>query len=88
MSFNEVLMIVVIIVPLLIPVASFIAFYKGYSLGVKDWNRRNPDALKSEPIKKQPHFPTATDKELQKYRDILENIENYDGTAANQKEIH
>ena len=88
MSFNEALTIIAIIMPLLVPVASFIAFYKGYSLGVKDWNRRNPDEIKAEPIKKKTHFPTAPDKDLQKYRKILENIENYDGTAANQKEIN
>lgn len=88
MLFEQILIAAVLVLAVIAPLMAIYSFKKGYELGVKDWNSRNPDEIKEEPTKKQVHFPSEPDKELQRYRKILENIENYDGTAANQKEIN
>ena len=88
MSFSSILIISVIFLAFLVPVTAIFSFYKGYALGIKDWNTHNPEEIKAEPTKKRAHMATATDKELQNVKILLENIENYDGTGANQKEIN
>lgn len=87
MSFDAYLIGIITFLVLFVPFISVYCFMRGYSLGVKDWNSHNPDEPKAEPATKQKHFPSAPDQNLQRYADILENIENYDGTGANQKEI-
>ena len=87
MSYNMILTILIAVLAVSVPLLTIHAFRKGYELGVKDWNTNNPDEIKQEPTKKQAHLPSAPDIEVQRLRKIMENIENYDGTGANQKEI-
>jgi hypothetical protein len=72
---------------LIVPIFAYIAFKKGYELGVRDWNRTHPDEPKSLPPQKPKKTTSASDNELKKLRTIMENIENYDGTDAHQKEV-
>lgn len=87
MLFSEFFAISTMILALIVPIAAIIAFKKGYELGVKDWNRVNPDEPKSLPPRKPKKTTSASDKELKKLETLMENIENYDGTDANQKEV-
>ena len=87
MSYSMILTVIIAVLAVSVPLLTIYAFRKGYELGVKDWNTHNPDEPKQEPTRKQAHFPSAPDTEVQKLRKIMENIENYDGTGANQKEI-
>lgn len=88
MSFDGYLIGIIVILVILTPLMSIYGFTKGYSLGVKDWNSHNPDERKDDPARK-PKMPSyATDKKLEEMKILLDNIENYDGTDANQKEIY
>lgn len=87
MSFETVFVITTLILAFFMPILTIIAFKKGYELGVRDWNRTNPDEPKSLPPRKPKKNSSVSDKELKKLETLMENIENYDGTDANQKEI-
>lgn len=87
MSFSIALMIAVCTMSALVPIIGLIAFRKGYELGVKDFNSAHDDIQKNVPVEGKQKLP-APDPELQRLHQILENIENYDGTSANQKEIN
>ena len=87
MSFNAYLVGVVTFLALLVPFLSVYSFIRGYSLGVKDYNAEHPDEPKTDPERRAKAVPSATDEKLKMYTNLLENIENYDGTDANQKEI-
>lgn len=88
MSYSIGLLIIICAMSVLVPVIGIVAFKKGYELGVKDFNASHDDTQKSllEPRKK--YKSVSPDPELEKYRIILDNIENYDGTDAHQKEIN
>lgn len=88
MSYSIALLIIICIMSALVPVTGMIAFKKGYELGVKDYNASHDDTQKSIPEEKKTHKAPSPDPELERYRMILENIENYDGTDAHQKEIN
>lgn len=88
MSYSIGLLIIICAMSVLVLVIGIVAFKKGYELGVKDFNASHDDTQKSlsEPRKK--YKSVSPDPELEKYRIILDNIENYDGTDAHQKEIN
>ena len=83
----SILPITMTILTLFMPIFAYFAFKKGYELGIKDWNITHPEQPKAMPERKPKSVSAVTSKELKKYEDILENIENYDGTDAHQKEI-
>lgn len=56
-------------------------------MGVKDYNMNHADSKKAMPTRKAKVADVKANKELEKLATILENIENYDGTEAHQKEI-
>ena len=87
MSFNAYLVGVITFLTISYPFICLYAFMRGYALGVKDHNTAHPDTPKADIPRPAKHIPTATDKNLKMYETLLENIENYDGTDAHQKEI-
>ena len=87
MSYSLIPMIIVAILAIFTPFIAYLAFKKGYELGVKDWNIARPEQPKVMPERKAKVPSAISDKELKKYEDLLANIENYDGTSAHQKEI-
>lgn len=87
MSFNSILVLALIIMAGMTPVICVFAFEKGYKLGVKDFNRAHPDEPKAEIHERKAKKPAVKDEKLQMYSQILENIDNYDGTTANQKDV-
>ena len=87
MSYEPIYIAAILILAILLPIFTIFAFKKGYELGVRDWNRINPDEPKSLPPRKPKKTSSVSDKELKKLETLMENIENYDGTDANQKEI-
>lgn len=87
MLFEQFFAAATMILAILIPVFSYSSFKRGYELGVKDWNTVHPDEPKTVEMRKPAKMSSASNDELRKYETILENIENYDGTDANQKEI-
>ena len=87
MSYSVIFVVATLILAIATPIIGIFAFKKGYELGVRDWNRSNPDEPKSLPPKKPRKTTSASDSELKRLRTIMENIENYDGTDAHQKEV-
>lgn len=87
MLFNYILTGIIVGEALLTVLCSFIAFRKGYELGAKDFNINHSDVKKVVPTRKAKLADRKANKELEKYEALLENIENYDGTEAHQKEI-
>ena len=89
MLFEGLLLGTLIILTLATPIAVIIAFKHGYMLGVKDYNITHKEAPKEMPRRRprRPQGNSDVDKVLDKYTTILDNIENYDGTSAHQKEI-
>ena len=69
------------------PLITVYCFMRGYALGVKDFNKAHPDEPKTDPERKAKPVSHASDKKLNEMWTLLDNIENYDGTDANQKEI-
>lgn len=88
MSYSIALMIIVCAMSVLVPIIGIVAFRKGYELGVRDFNASHDDIQKGLPETPKKHKIPSPDPDLEKYRIILENIENYDGTDAHQKEIN
>lgn len=69
------------------PILGAFLFKQGYYLGVKDYNASHKETKKTVPVKRNKKVIAQEDAQMQKMRDLLENIENYDGTSAKQKEI-
>lgn len=86
MLFEYISLALIAIMAMAIPVIGIIAFRHGYSLGVKDYNHEHRDAPKADIAPKMPKQPKV-DKKLKMYSQILENIDNYDGTSAHQKDV-
>lgn len=87
MSFDAYLIGIIVFMALCIPTVGVFCFMRGYSLGIKDFNTAHPDEPKTDPERKAKPVSHATDKKLNEMLNLLDNIENYDGTDANQKEI-
>lgn len=68
------------------PIVAVFLFFQGYKLGVKDFNRAHSETPKALP-KRRPRRPQGENKRREQLETILDNIENYDGTSAHQKEI-
>lgn len=88
MLYDALLFGLVMFLTILMPFISVYCFMRGYAMGVKDWNITRPDEPKKDPTKKAKTINHATDEKLKMYANLLDNIENYDGTGANQKEIN
>lgn len=63
-----------------------------YTLGLKNGQRivnKEPIELPKNPIEavKEKQVNKKYEEEIQKLNTIFENIDNYDGTGANQKEV-
>lgn len=87
MSYDLILVITLIVVTVGMSILTMIAFRHGYELGVKDYNRKNPEEPKTLPAKRVKKVESWQDRQAAHYATLLENIENYDGTDAHQKEI-
>ena len=88
MAFNAYLIGIITFLTLLVPFIGIYGFIRGYALGAKDFNASHDDIQKGLPETQKKHKVPSPDPDLEKYRIILENIENYDGTDAHQKEIN
>lgn len=64
-----------------------LSFIKGYSTGVKDYNKSHPGEEKIEPARKPKAVPEYSE-DQQRLKTLLENIDNYDGTSAHQQELN
>lgn len=87
MSFNLILIVAVMFLAVLIPIVGCFMFERGYKLGVSDYNTAHRDEPKAEIEGKKEVKVPKEDKKLKMYEQLLENIENYDGTTAGQKDI-
>ena len=87
MLYNAFLVGIATLMALLIPFVGVYCFMRGYSMGVKDYNTAHSDEPKADPERKAKPVSHASDKRLNEMLNLLDNIENYDGTDANQKEI-
>lgn len=86
MSYN-IFVAIILGLGFIIPVLSTYMFRRGYDLGIKDYNLAHPDTPKHE-LAAKPSAPTPeVPAEIKRYQTLLDNIENYDGTGAHQKEI-
>lgn len=87
MSFESVLLVAVLALAALMPIVGVYLFERGYSLGIRDYNNAHRDEMKSSIEKNKPVSVPKQDKRLQELETLMENIENYDGTTAGQKDI-
>ena len=77
-----------IIMALVTPIIAIAMFKRGYAMGVRDYNVKHRDEPKTLPKKKNRKAQKAADDNAERLYSLLENIENYDGTSAKQKEIN
>ncbi len=87
MLFDVVLIAAVTALAVLASIIGNVMFVKGYNLGVREYNSQHQDEPKEIIAEKKPAVQPKQDKKLQMYSDILDNIENYNGTSENQKDI-
>lgn len=87
MSFNVILLVTVAALAALVPFVGCYMFERGYNMGVREYNSTHKDDQKSFFEDRKPASAPKPDAKMQMYADILENIDNYDGTAAGQKDI-
>ena len=65
------------------------AFIKGAQIGQKVANKEEIKLPEINPIKavEQKKLTKDQQKEIDKFNALMDNIDNYDGTGANQKEV-
>ena len=87
MLFDVVLIAAVTALAVLASIIGNVMFVKAYTLGVREYNSQHQDEPKEIIAEKKPAVQPKQDKKLLMYSDILDNIENYNGTSENQKDI-
>lgn len=81
----------IVLLAIVISISNLVWFYLGVKLVLKIEKKEEieiPNLVKDfkEQVKEKKQ-KEKFDKEYEKYQTIYENIENYDGTSANQKDV-
>lgn len=78
-----------ILIAILISIINLLCFYCGYKVGLKTNNKEeiNLDGINPVKVINTINQSKEEAKEQERMRIIAENIDNYDGTGLNQKNI-